>query len=102
MLVTASSADLLAGIARTLVDESLAACVMIVPTVRSIYRWQGAVEDESEALGLIKTTSDRYTALEARIAELHPYDVPELLALPVVAGLPEYLEWLRSSTDTPG
>lgn len=73
----------------------------VVPTVRSIYRWQGEVNDEPEALGIIKTVRGRYEQLRDRLVELHPYDVPELIALPVVDGLPEYCAWLVSSTRSP-
>lgn len=98
MLTTAADANELARLARTLVEERLAACVTIVPTVRSIYRWKGAVEDQPEALGVIKTTRQRYPAIEKRWTELHSYDVPELLVLTVDGGLPAYLSWLVEST----
>jgi periplasmic divalent cation tolerance protein len=98
VLTTAADADELARLARTLVEERLAACVTIVPTVRSIYRWKGAVEDQPEALGVIKTTRRRYPAIEKRWTELHSYDVPELLVLTVDGGLPAYLSWLLQST----
>ena len=102
VLTTAEDAEQLARLGRALVDERLAACVTVVPAVRSIYRWRGEVEDCSEALGLIKTTWGRYQALQTRWAELHPYDVPELIALPVAAGLPAYLAWLIESTADHG
>ena len=101
VLTTAEDADQLARLGRTLVDERLAACVTVVPAVRSIYRWRDAVEDDAEALGIIKTTWGRYEPLQERWAELHPYDVPELLAIPVAAGLPAYLAWLAESTADP-
>ena len=82
-------------IGAALVERQVAACVNLLPGVESIYRWEGKVERASEVLALIKTT--RYADLEAAIRELHPYDVPEILALPVVAGLAEYLNWLTEA-----
>jgi periplasmic divalent cation tolerance protein len=79
-------------IAAELVERRLAACVNLLPGVESIYRWEGKVERAGEVLAVIKTT--RYAELEAALKELHPYEVPEILALPVAAGLAGYLEWL--------
>ncbi|AXK38627.1 divalent-cation tolerance protein CutA [Crenobacter cavernae] len=84
-------------LAETLVGERLAACVNLLAPCRSVYRWQGRVETASEVPMLIKTTAERYPALEARLAELHPYEVPEIVALPLSAGLPAYLAWLADS-----
>ncbi|MDR2838946.1 MAG: divalent-cation tolerance protein CutA, partial [Azonexus sp.] len=86
------------AIALAVVEEKLAACVNLLPRVQSIYRWQGAVESASEVPLWIKTTADRYAALEARIRELHPYDVPEIIAVPINQGLPAYLKWLAEET----
>lgn len=86
------------AIAETLVGERLAACVNLVGPVRSIYRWQGEVQKEAEQLAVIKTTAARRDALIARLAELHPYDVPEILVLPVDHGLAGYLDWVRGET----
>ena len=97
VLVTAGSEDEAAKIARALVDERLAACVNIVPGARSIYRWRGAVEDEREVLMIIKTAAAALDALEARVRELHSYEVPEVLALPVDKGSGPYLDWLGES-----
>ena len=91
-------AETAARIARALVEERLAACVQVVPCVVSTYRWQGAVHCADEVLLLIKTTRARLDALTARLPALHPYEVPELLAVDAADGLPQYLEWLDSAT----
>lgn len=98
VLVTAPAADDAARIARTLVEERLAACGNVVPGLRSIYRWQGAVQEDVEALLVLKTTRDRFEALRARVVALHPYEVPEVIALPVEAGSAPYLAWIASET----
>ena len=87
------------AMARTLVDERLAACVSLLGEATSIYRWQGAVETAQEVPLLIKTTTTRWPALRDRIAALHPYEVPEILALPVTDGLPAYLAWACSQVS---
>ncbi|MEI7612493.1 MAG: divalent-cation tolerance protein CutA [Betaproteobacteria bacterium] len=86
-------------LATALVDQRLAACVNILPPCRSIYRWQGTVERADEVPLLIKTTSSRYASLEAAIRAAHPYDVPEIIALPITQGLPEYLAWVAAETQ---
>ena len=86
-------------LARALVKERLAACVSLVPKVESYYRWKGKMERSSELLLLIKTTSRRYPTLQKRIRTLHSYTVPEILALPVVRGNPEYLAWLEAAVQ---
>ncbi len=83
------------AIAAVLVERRLAACVNLLPGVESIYRWEGKVERAGEVLAVIKTT--RYPELEAALEELHPYEVPEILAVPVAAGLAGYLKWLGES-----
>ncbi len=85
-------------IARTIVHEGLAACVSLLPGVTSVYRWQGEVQQNSEHLLFIKTTLERYTALETRIRELHPYEVPEIIAHKIEAGLSSYLEWIAENS----
>ena len=85
-------------IARHVVEHRLAACVNCLPGVRSIYRWQEIIEDAKESSLLIKTTAACYTDLEAAIKSLHPYDVPEIIALPITHGLPTYLDWIMSET----
>lgn len=81
-------------IAHVLVQERLAACVNILPACRSVYRWEGALQESSELSLLIKTTQACYARLQQRLLELHPYDVPEIIALPVAQGLPAYLTWV--------
>ena len=89
-----------ARIRRELVDARLAACVNQLGPVRSTYRWQGAVEEASEVALLIKTTRERYEALQARLLQLHPYSVPEILAFPAERGFPAYLGWVQAETRT--
>lgn len=91
-------AEVAARIARALVDERLAACVQAVPGVTSTYRWEGEVQVDAEALLLIKTTRARIDGVKQRVAELHPYDAPELLVLEVVDGAPDYLAWVEAAT----
>lgn len=86
------------ALAQTLVERRLAACVNIMPAVQSIYRWQGVVEQASEVSLMIKSTQARYAELEAVIVAAHPYDVPEVIALPIAAGLPAYLNWIVAET----
>ena len=88
-------------IAETLVVERLAACVNIVPGLISIYRWQSRIERASELLLLIKSREAVYALLETRLRELHPYEVPEIVALPIQAGLADYLGWLADHTGAP-
>jgi len=85
-------------IARRLVELQLAACVNIIPAIESVYRWQGKVESETEHLLIIKTHSGCYTELENTIQALHPYELPEVVAVPIEAGLPAYLDWINNNT----
>jgi len=101
VLVTAPSAAAAASLARTLVEEGLAACGNVVPGIRSIYRWAGEIHDDAEALLVLKTERRLVGALESRLPEIHPYQVPELLVLPVEDGLGPYLAWLRASVRPP-
>jgi periplasmic divalent cation tolerance protein len=87
-----------AGIATALLAAELAACVNCVPGIRSIYRWKGQLKDDSEVLLVIKTRAPRYAALEAALRAQHPYDLPEIIALPVVAGSRGYLNWIGQAT----
>lgn len=96
-LLTAASPEEAHRIARTLVDERLAACVNVVPGVRSVYRWQGTVEEAEEVLLVVKTTRERFGALRDRVASLHSYQVPEVLALPVEDAATAYRAWVVES-----
>jgi len=101
VLITAPDTELASIIARSLVEGGLAACVNIVSNVRSIYRWQGKIEDDHEVLMLAKTRSDLFDALSEQVKALHNYAVPDIIALPVTAGSEDYLEWLRRATGGP-
>lgn len=94
-LITAPDLETGAEIARALVEGRLAACVNLVPAVRSIYRWEGAVQEDAEVLLLVKTRADRARELVDRVVELHPYDLPEVVMLPAVGGSLAYLDWVR-------
>jgi periplasmic divalent cation tolerance protein len=98
VVVTADDADWLAGFTRTLVEERLAACGHNVATIRSVYRWQGAVHDEPEARVALHTRRSLLPAIVARTEQLHPYDVPCVIALPLVGGNPAYLRWIGEET----
>ena len=98
VLVTTSTRDEAAAIAESLVLERLAACVNIVAAIESIYRWEGKVTRDSEALMILKTTEERYPELERRVKELHSYSTPEVVALRIERGSEQYLNWLRDST----
>ncbi len=96
--ITAPSEEEAAKIAKALVKERLAACVNIIKDIRSIYSWQGKIEDERELLMIVKTRPELFSSLKTRVKELHPYAVPEIIVLPVVDGSEEYLAWLRETT----
>jgi len=98
VLVTAPDAETGARLARTLVGEGLVACVNVVPGLRSIYRWQGAVQDEAEVLLVMKTRADRLPALTARVRALHPHDLPEIVALATAGGSDAYFDWVRAES----
>jgi periplasmic divalent cation tolerance protein len=97
VLVTAPAEEAV-DLAKTLVDERLVACVNIVPGLRSIYWWQGKVEDEPEVLCIMKTRTTLFEALRDRVRELHSYEVEEIIALPIMAGNPPYLDWIKENT----
>jgi periplasmic divalent cation tolerance protein len=98
VLCTVPSAEVAEKIAHAVVGEQLAACVNVVPGLRSIYAWKGEIADDQELLCVIKTRRERFDALRARILELHPYEVAEVIALPVEAGNPPYLQWIQAET----
>lgn len=89
------------ALARELVEARLAACVNVLAPCHSVFRWQGVLETADEVPLLIKTTSERYAALAAAIRSHHPYELPEVIALPIVNGLPDYLAWVASETRLP-
>lgn len=97
VLVTLPTEEAAREMARALVEEELAACGNILPGVRSIYRWEGRVEEGSEALLLLKTRGDAFEALERRVVELHTYECPEVLRLDVAGGHGPYLDWISAS-----
>ena len=98
--LTTLPADADAGeFGRTLVDERLAACVNLLPVMESIYRWEGKIEFEAERQLIIKTTGDKVSDLWDRVRELHPYEVPEFVVIPIVDGNEAYLKWIRDSTS---
>ena len=97
VLVTVPNAETADKLGEALVGERLAACVNVIGGVRSIYRWKGAVERDAELLCVCKTTRAGFERLRARVVELHPYEVPEVVALPVELGHAPYLEWIRAS-----
>lgn len=97
-LSTCPDAETAARIARALVEARLAACVNLLPAMRSIYRWQGAIEDAGEVQLIIKTTRGRLPRLREQLRALHPHEVPELVEVAIEGGLPEYLAWIAAET----
>ena len=93
--------DVAARIAETLVEKRLAACVNVLAGCTSTYRWQGEIERAEEIPVLIKTRAARFPEVEATIRHLHPYELPEIIAVPVTQGLPEYLQWVAEETAIP-
>jgi len=96
IFVTTPDEYIASDIAKTLVEERFAGCVNIIKSVRSIYTWEGDIEDDTEALMIIKTKKGMFKRIETRIKELHPYTVPEIIAFPIIDGSKEYIEWLKS------
>ncbi len=96
VLVTAPDEEVAARLGRALLAEGLAACVNVVPGLRSLYRWEGEIQDDAEVLLLVKTRADRVAELSSRVQALHPYDLPEVLALPAAGGSEAYLSWVRA------
>ena len=99
VLITAPNEDDAAKMANDLVVSRLAACVNIIRNIRSIYRWQGKIEDEAEVLMLVKTRKEHFKDIEKRVRGLHPYTVPEIIVLPIIEGFEGYLGWLREETS---
>lgn len=97
-MITAPHEDDAAMIAKVLVESRLAACVNIVKNIRSIYSWQGRIEDDSEVLMLAKTRRELFSMLSDKVRELHGYDVPEIIALPIIDGSEDYLKWIKDCT----
>jgi periplasmic divalent cation tolerance protein len=102
VLVTVPDPGTGAELARALVEERLAACGNVLPGLRSIYRWEGQLHDEAEALLVLKTTRARFEALREAVLRMHPYQVPEVIALPVEAGSAPYLAWLAAQVGEGG
>ncbi len=102
ILCTVPTEESAEEIARTLVEERLAACVSIIPGLRSIYRWKDEIEDDPELLLLIKTRRELFEPLSAHLQRLHPYEVPEIVALEVNETSPSFLDWLLGTTETTG
>ena len=102
ILITFPTDGDVTAFATALVRERAAACVSVLPPMESVYRWQGAIEQARECQLLVKTTSDRVAELRRRVGELHPYDVPEFLVLPVARGEERYLNWVRDATRAEG
>ncbi|NUU03771.1 divalent-cation tolerance protein CutA [Herbaspirillum robiniae] len=101
VLTNVPDEELARSLARSLVEGGLAACVNVLAPVASVYRWQGAIEQAVEVPLLVKTTQARYPEVEQAIVAAHPYDVPEIVAIPVSAGLPAYLRWMDEETRKP-
>lgn len=101
VLTTTASREEAERLGRTLVEERLAACATLVPSIESIYRWEGRIESSSESLLLLKTVPSRVAALESRLLALHSYETPEFLVLPIESVSQGYLDWLQASVQTP-
>jgi periplasmic divalent cation tolerance protein len=99
VLVTAPDEETAVGLARTLVEERLIACGNVVPGVRSIYRWEGAVQEDAEVLLILKTAESRVNLLATRVRALHPYDLPEVIVLTVSGGAEAYLDWVIAESS---
>ena len=100
ILSTCASEAEAAKVARSLIDARLAACVNVLPEIRSYYRWQGKVETGREVMLVIKSSRDRFAGVRAAIEEAHSYEVPEIIALPIMEGSPAYLSWMDENLGT--
>jgi len=101
VLTTIASPEEAVALVRSLLERRLVACGTVLPAARSLYHWEGKIADEEEFVVLLKTTAERVREIEGAFEQLHPYRVPELLALPVAAGLDSYLGWITSETTSP-
>jgi len=101
VLCTVPNRECAEQIAEALVAEQLAACVNIIPGIASVYRWKGGMEKDEELLLLIKTSQGMYESLEQRIRTLHPYELPEIIAVSIQAGQKDYIKWIENSLTTP-
>lgn len=101
VFVTASNQEEASKIGRALVEGELAACVNVIPAIRSIFRWEGAVTEEQEALLLVKARASLFNDLASRVKAMHSYQVPEIIAVSISKGWPEYLSWIRNVTRQP-
>jgi len=98
VFITVPNEEMAVAIARALIETRLAACATLIKGVRSIYSWQGNIEDDTEVLMIVKTRKELFDKLKLKVKELHSYEVPEVIAFPIIAGLDDYLKWLRNST----
>jgi periplasmic divalent cation tolerance protein len=98
VFITASGEDEAAKIARALVEARLAGCVNVIKDIRSIYSWEGKIEDEAEVLLIAKTRKHQFDSFVKKVKELHSYTVPEIIAMPIIEGSEDYLKWLRDVT----
>ena len=101
VLITFPSPEAAQTIATALVNERLAACVNVVSGIRSVFIWEGSLQDAPEVLGIVKTSQERLDSLIERVKSLHPYTVPEIIAMPIVGGDDRYLTWVRDAVDRP-
>jgi periplasmic divalent cation tolerance protein len=99
VLVTAPSKDVGRDVARALLEQKLAACVNVVPSIASLYTWEGELCSDEEVLLVIKSTGAAFDELVAAVRDVHPYDVPEIIALPIVAGSQDYLDWIGEAVE---
>jgi periplasmic divalent cation tolerance protein len=100
VMVTCGSSGEAETIAKQLLEERLVACVNIAGRIRSLFHWEGAIARESESLLLMKTRLECFDDLAKRVKELHPYEVPEIIAMPIMVGNPDYLDWIKQATST--
>ncbi|GBF36162.1 MAG TPA: divalent-cation tolerance protein CutA [Methanothermococcus okinawensis] len=99
VFITVPNLEVGEKIGNTLVEEKLAACVNIIPEIKSVYFWKGNVENDNEHLLIIKTRKDKFKSLEKKIKEIHPYEVPEIVAIPIVLGSTDYLNWIDETLE---